>query len=160
MESKAKLFGHPVHPMLVVFPLGLLITSVIFDWIHRTTKKEEPARIAHAMIGAGIVGGVLAAPPGLIDWVGIPQGTRAKGVGLWHGLGNVLVLILFALSWLQRRDDPGNPPKSALALSVAGVVLGNGTAWLGGELIHRLNVSIDEGANLDAPNSLIEHPAD
>jgi uncharacterized membrane protein len=158
MESKAKLFGHPVHPMLIVFPLGLFVTSVIFDGIHRATKKEEPAKVAHAMIGAGLIGGLLAATPGLMDWIAIPRGTRAKEIGLWHGLGNVLVLILFGLSWLQRRDTPGKPPTSALALSLAGATLGNGTAWLGGELIHRLKVSIDEGADLNAPNSLLEHP--
>ena len=159
MESKAKLVGHPLHPMLVVFPLGLLVTSIVFDCIHRKTKKEDPAKVAHAMIGAGVLSGVLAALPGIIDWMAIPHGTRAKQIGLWHGGGNVLVLLLFGLSWLQRRRDPAHPSNSALALSVAGVLLGNGTAWLGGELVHRLNVSVDEGAHLDAPNSLIEHAA-
>jgi uncharacterized membrane protein len=154
MESKAKFLGHPIHPMLVVFPLGLLVTSVVFDFIHRKTKEEDPAKVAHAMIGAGVVSGVAAAVPGIIDWVAIPQGTRARRIGFWHGLGNLIVLALFGLSWLQRRNDPGNPSNSALALSMAGMILGNGTAWLGGELVHRLDVSVDKGAHLNAPNSL------
>lgn len=160
MESKAKLFGHPLHPMLVVFPLGLLATSIIFDLLHLTRKREEPAKVAHAMIGAGIIGGLAAAVPGWLDWRAIPDGTRAKRVGFWHGTGNVLVLVLFAFSWLQRRQTPGEPPKSALTLSLLGMLLGNGTAWLGGELVHRLNVSVDEGAHLNAPNALLEHPAE
>ena len=156
MESKAKLFGHAVHPMLIVLPLGLFVTSVIFDWIHRATKKEEPAKVAHAMICAGIIGGLAAAVPGLIDWLAVPQETRAKRIGLWHGAGNVLVLLFFMLSWLKRRRSPGSPPTSAFLLSHAGLALGTGTAWLGGELVYRLNIGIDTGAEPDAPNSLIE----
>jgi uncharacterized membrane protein len=156
VESKAKLLGHPIHPMLVVFPLGLLVTSLVFDGIHRKTGKEEPAKIANAMIGAGVVSGVVASVPGLIDLAAIPRGTRARQIGFWHGGGNLLVLILFGLSWLQRQSDTGKPSNSAIGLSIAGVVLGNATAWLGGELVHRLGVSIDKGASLNAANSLVE----
>lgn len=155
MESKTKILGHPVHPMLVVFPLGLLLTSLIFDAIHAKTKKREAATIAHAMIGAGVVGGLMAAIPGIIDWLAIPSRTRAKQIGAVHGVGNVLVLALYALSWLQRRDDPENPPASARCLSLTGASIGGLTAWLGGELVYRLRVSVDDKAHLDASNSLL-----
>ncbi|MDF2439845.1 MAG: hypothetical protein JWN98_829, partial [Abditibacteriota bacterium] len=94
--------------------------------------------------------------PGIIDWLSIPSGTRAKKIGAVHGLGNVLVLALFGLSWLQRRSNPQNPPSSARGLSLAGAAVGGFTAWLGGELVYRLRVGVDRGADLDAPNSLIE----
>src|ERR671939_2173905 len=100
MESKAKLFGHPIHPMLIVFPLGLLATSVVFDVIAHATADGKWAEMAFWMIAAGVVGGLLAAVFGLVDWLAIPSGTRAKRVGALHGVGNVVVVGLFAVSWL------------------------------------------------------------
>jgi len=97
MESRVKLFGHPVHQMLIVFPLGLLATSVVFDIIHLGSGAPYAATVAFALIASGIVGGLLAAPFGLIDWLAIPSGTRAKRIGGLHGGGNVVVLALFAI---------------------------------------------------------------
>jgi uncharacterized membrane protein len=105
-------------------------------------------------IAAGVITGLLAAPFGLIDWLGIPSGTRAKRIGALHGIGNVIVVLMFAGSWLLRRDAPGAPDALALTLSFVGVVLALGTGWLGGELVDRLGVGLDEGAHLDAPSSL------
>jgi uncharacterized membrane protein len=96
MTSKAKLFGHPIHPMLVVFPLGLLATSLIFDVIYLATKDAKWTNMAFYLIGAGVIGGLLAAVFGLIDWLAIPNGTRAKMIGTWHGLGNVVVVVCSA----------------------------------------------------------------
>jgi hypothetical protein len=67
MESRAKLFGHAIHPILIVYPLGLLSTAVIFDVIHLVTANPRWATISFWMIAAGIVGGLLAAIFGLID---------------------------------------------------------------------------------------------
>src|SRR5437764_15366869 len=78
MESKAKLLGHPVHPMLIVFPLGLLATAVIFDVIALATGNGAWSGIAYYLIPAGLIGGLVAAVFGLIDWLAIPYNTRAK----------------------------------------------------------------------------------
>ena len=158
MESRAKLFGHPVHPMLIVFPLGLLITSLIFDVIRMSSGNGTWSVAAFYMIGAGIVGGLLAAVFGLIDWLAIPRNTRAKTLGLWHGGGNVVVVALFAISWLMRRDAPADPSTTAVALSVVAVLLGAVTGWLGGELVDRLGIGVDDGANPNAPSSLKGEP--
>jgi uncharacterized membrane protein len=158
MESRAKLFGHPIHPMLIPFPLGLLATSLVFDVIHRLTGNEPWAEVAYWMIVAGIIGGLAAAPFGWIDWFAIPEGTRAKSIGLWHGVGNVVVLALFVVSWFLRRDAPAEPGILAFVLSLAGVALAVVTGWLGGELVDRLGVGVDRGANLDAPSSLSNRP--
>src|SRR5215217_481943 len=99
MKAKARLFGHPIHQMLIVFPLGLLGTSLIFDIVHLVSGGEQWAVIAYWLIAAGIVSGLVAAVFGLIDWLAIPQDTRAKRIGAVHGLGNVVVVALFALSW-------------------------------------------------------------
>jgi uncharacterized membrane protein len=159
MESRAKLFGHPIHPMLIPFPLGLLATSLVFDIIHRLTGTESWAEVAYWMIVAGIIGGLAAAPFGWIDWFAIPADTRAKPIGLYHGVGNIVVLVLFAVSWFLRRDEPDEPGTVAFLLSLIGVVLAVVTGWLGGELVDRLGVGVDRGANLNAPSSLSGRPA-
>ena len=154
MESKVKLLGHPVHQMLVVFPLGLLGTSVVFDIIHLTTASAFAALVAHALIVAGVIAGLLAAPFGTIDWLAIPQGTRAKAIGALHGGGNVLVLLLFACSWWLRQASPDNPPNVAWVVSFCGAALALVTAWLGGELVDRLGVGVSPYADLNARSSL------
>jgi uncharacterized membrane protein len=156
VETKFKLFGHPVHPMLVVFPLGLLSTAVIFDVVYLVTRNEELAVVSFWAIAAGVVGGLLAAFFGLWDWLGIPRDTRAKRIGLLHGSGNVVVTGLFALSWLLRLGDPTYLPDNLLpfVLAALGAGLALFTAWLGGELVYRLRVGVDDGAGLDAPSSL------
>lgn len=161
MESKAKLLGHPIHPMLIVFPLGLLVTAVIFDVVRMVTGDGTFAAVAFWCIAAGMVGGLLAAIFGLVDWLNIPAGTRAKTIGMWHGIGNVAVVALFAVSWLLRRGDPALVPSTlAFVLALVAVGLGSVTGWLGGELVDRLGVGVDPGAHLDAPSSLSGQPAD
>jgi len=159
MESRAKLFGHAIHPMLITFPIGLFVTAVIFDIIHLSTGTALWASIAYYMIAAGIVGGLLAAIFGLVDYLGVPGGTRARSVGLLHGAGNVVVVALFLVSWLLRRPEPSAPSTLSLIASFAGVALASVTAWLGGELVERLSVGVDDGAHLDAPSSLGGQPA-
>jgi uncharacterized membrane protein len=154
MESKVRLLGHPVHPMLIVFPLGLLATAVAFDIVGLVSGDPSWFRISFWMIAAGIIGGLVSAPFGLIDWVAIPSGTRAKAVGLWHGGGNVLVMLLFIVSWFMRRSTSENPTNAALVLSFIGVALALITGWMGGELVDRLGVGVDSDAHLNAPNSL------
>jgi uncharacterized membrane protein len=154
MESRAKLFGHPIHQMLIVFPLGVLGSSIIFDILFLATKNGRWADIAYCMILVGVISGLTAAVFGLIDWLAIPPGTRAKRIGLLHGLGNVVVVLLFIVGWFLRRPAPASPPMLAIILSFAGVVLSVITGWLGGELVDRLGVGVDDGAHLDAPSSL------
>jgi uncharacterized membrane protein len=160
MESRAKLFGHPIHPMLVVLPLGLFIFVLVCDVAYLLTRRPEFAVVAYWDVVGGIIGGLLAAIFGAIDWLGIPRGTRAKAIGVWHGLGNVLVVALFAINWFLRANAPGLVPSTtAIALTFAAIGLGGVTAWLGGELVDRLGVGVDEGAHLDAPSSLTGRPA-
>lgn len=153
MESKVRLAGHAIHPMLVVFPLGLLATAVIFDVITLVTHNGKFSEAGYYMIGAGIIAGVVAQIFGLVDWINIPDGTRAKRVGLWHGVGNVAVMVLFAASWFLRRGSIGDPSMISLSLSFAGVGLALITAWLGAELVERHGVGVADDAHLNAASS-------
>src|SRR5688572_29446267 len=154
MESRAKFLGHAVHPILIVFPLGLLATAVVFDVIYLIWGSTDMASVAYWMMIAGIIGGLLAAPFGLIDWLAIPSNTRAKTIGLMHGGANIIALRLFAASWGLRSDLPVRPETMASVLSFLGAGVAGLGGWLGGELVERLGVGVSEGANLNAPSSL------
>jgi uncharacterized membrane protein len=159
MESKAKFLGHAIHPMLIVFPLGLLATSLFFDIAYLSTGDGTFGTVSFWMIAAGVCGGLAAAVFGAIDWLAIPSGTRAKAIGLWHGAGNVVVVLLFIASWFLRRPLPEQPGSGAIVLSFIAVILAAVTGWLGGELVDRLGVGVDDGAHLNAPSSLSGRPA-
>ncbi|MFL6427464.1 MAG: DUF2231 domain-containing protein [Acidobacteriaceae bacterium] len=154
MESRAKLLGHPIHPILIVFPLGLLATAVAFDIVALAQNDSSWYRVSFWMIAAGIIGGLCAALFGLIDWAAIPTGTRAKRVGLLHGGTNVLVVLLFIASWWIRQANGQIPSSYALTFSFIAVVLALVGGWLGGELVDRLGVGVDDNAHLNAPSSL------
>ena len=160
MRSKARFLGHPNHPMLVVIPLGLFIAAVVFDGLHYWLGDAMFAAISYYNIAAGIIGGLLAAVFGLVDWLAIPSGTRAKRIGLFHGAINVTMVMLFAAVWIARSALP-DLAATTLVLGVELVAIGLAllAGWLGGELVDRLGVGVDEGANLNAPNSLSGRPA-
>jgi uncharacterized membrane protein len=155
MESRAKALGHSIHPMLVVFPLGLLITAVIFDILYLVTNRDGFSIASAYAIAAGVVGGLVAAVFGLVDWLAVPPNTRAKRIGLWHGLGNVVVVLFFAVSWLIRVGEPAwHPGAAALVFGFLGLIIGGVTAWMGGELVERLGIGVAQDAHPDAPSSL------
>ena len=158
MESRAKLFGHPIHPMLIVMPLGLFISAGILDAVYLGTRNAALGTVGFWNIGIGILGGLLAAVFGLIDWLAIPSGTRAKRIGLMHAGLNVVVIGILALVWLDRYVTVDHLPSTQNVLIEAGALaLVMVAGWLGGELVDRLGVGVSDGANLDAPSSLGTH---
>ena len=160
MESRVKFFGHPVHPMLIVLPAGLFISTVIMDILYLVFHNPVFSTVAFYMMIIGVIGGLLAAIFGFIDWSGLPSNSRARNIGLWHGLGNFIIVVLFGASWFLRRGSPNFVPSGlALTLSFAGILLALMTLWIGGELVYRLGVAVDRGANVNAPSSLKQSSA-
>lgn len=155
MESRVKLLGHPVHQMLIPIPAGLFIVAAILDVVDRFVDAAWIPTVTFWNLTLGVGSGLLAAVFGLADWTKIPTHTRAKRVGVLHGVGNVVAVAIFGLALYMRSDElnyaAGN---AALALEVIAFALLGVTAWLGGELVDRLGVGVDEGAHLDAPSSL------
>ncbi len=159
MESKVKLFGHALHPILIPFPLGLLATSIVFDVVYLLTGNGKWSEIAFWMIAAGVVGGLAAAVFGVIDFSRVPDGTRAHSIGVRHAVLSGSMVVLFAVSWWLRVGEPTEPGAVPIVLSVLGVVLAGLTGWFGGELVERLGVGVYEGAHLNSSNSLSGRPA-
>jgi len=155
MKGRATALGHAIHPMLIVFPLGLLSTSLVWDIVRLSTGDGMWGFCAFWTIVAGVIGGLLAAIPGFIDWLAIPSGTRASRVGIWHMGLNVLVLALFVVSLILRAN--ARYPMAAwpnLLPGWIGIGLALISGWLGGELVEQLGVSVKPGADLQAPSSL------
>src|SRR5512144_2739052 len=124
MQSSAKAASHSIHQQLIAFPLGLLATAVVFDILRLIVGNRGFATASYYMIAAGVLSGLLAAVFGLIDYLAIPAGTRAKRVGALHGLGNVVVVVLFAVSWLLRGGQVAHvPTAAAFVLSLLGGLL-------------------------------------
>ncbi len=160
MKSKTKILGHPVHPILIGLPLGLFITAVLCDIIYLLTNNTFFSLVSFFNLAGGVLGGTAAAVIGTRDSITIPAGTRAKNIGMIHGLGNCVLLLVFLMSWFLRQGNPNYTPSAvALAFSFAGIVLIGLTVWLGGEMVYHLGVAEDDGANLNAPSSLSRKPA-
>jgi uncharacterized membrane protein len=146
--------------MLIVLPLGLFIGAVVFDALYLWRGSPTFAAVGYWNIAGGIVGGLLAAIFGLVDWLAIPAGTRAKRIGLVHGGSNVVVVGTFAFVWWTRSNSVDlAPTTNVFLIELGALVLGSVAGWLGGELVDRLGVGVDDGAHLDAPSSLSGRPA-
>jgi uncharacterized membrane protein len=157
MDSRLKLLGHPIHPVLVTLPIGLFTAGLIFDLLYMIGNDPVFAQAAFWVILLGVVGGLAAAVFGLLDWLTIPGGTRAKRVGLVHGAGNAVIVLLFLWNlWLRVPDSAYQPDVLPFLLTLLGIGIALVTAWLGGELVYRLHVGVDADAHLDATSSLQE----
>jgi uncharacterized membrane protein len=159
MRTRARLLGHSMHPYLVTLPIGTWVASVVFDIVHLATGNVIWAFIAFWNIALGVLGALIAAVPGLIDWLTLPSGTRAKQVGAVHALSMVTAVGLFVLSWGLRVHEGaaarGVGPFVVSLCALAVVFIGG---WLGGELVERHGVGVHEDASLDAPSSLGKAP--
>jgi uncharacterized membrane protein len=138
--------------MLIVLPLGLLSAAVVFDVAYLITDEDAFSTVAFWNIAAGVIGGLGAAVFGAWDSWNIPKDTRAKRIGLWRGGGNVVVVVLFAVSWLLRLGQEGHEPGVLAYMLSFGCLALAAVTGLGGELVDRLGVGVDPGANLNAPN--------
>ncbi|HET8931785.1 MAG TPA: DUF2231 domain-containing protein [Polyangiales bacterium] len=155
MESRAKLLGHPVHQMLIPIPAGLFIVAAVLDVVDKFADAAWIPTVTFWNLVVGVLSALVAAIFGLADFTKIPNHTRAKRIGALHGVGNVLAVAIFGLAIYLRSDELSYQAGSdALTFEIIGFVLLSLTGWLGGELVDRLGVGVDEGAHVNAPSSL------
>lgn len=134
MASRASIAGHPIHPMLVVFPIGLWIFSFISDLIYLGTGDATWQATAYYTMAGGVIGALAAAVFGAIDLFAMPQG-QARRIGEIHMTINIAIVALFLINlWWRLQVGPdsiGPIWLSALSVALLGV-----SGWLGGELVY------------------------
>ncbi len=144
MRSRASVGSHPLHPMLIAFPIGLLVTSFIFDLIARWQNMPSLAAAAWYCVIAGLIGATIAAIPGIIDLFSIvPADSSARSRGYKHAILNGLMMIAFIADAAYRGTRSVMADNTSLILSAIGVVLIGCSGWLGATLIYRNQIAVD-----------------
>jgi len=137
MASKASIGGHPMHPMLVGFPLALWITSFAVDVVFYFSRNMSLLLISKFMIAAGCLGAIAAAVPGIVDWLAIKD-KEVKKIADWHARLNIIALVIFALNLYFRMRAGASWVNYSIRipflLSLLGVILISTSGWLGGAL--------------------------
>ena len=142
IKSTAAIAGHPLHPMLVPFPIAFLVALPVVDAAFWSTGDPFWARAALWLAGAGLLSGLAAAVPGLVDFATV-QRIRQHRAAWIHGVGNVLAMVLtFVNLWLRLDDPAAMILPAGLLLSLLVALLLGVTGWYGGELSYRHRVGV------------------
>lgn len=151
MSTPASVAKHPIHPMLVVFPIGLWIFSLVCDVISiYIDPKPIWSEVALYCIGGGIVGAVLAAIPGLIDLLSIHE-RRLKTIGVIHMIINLVAVVLFGINFGLRLGTTATATVPFI-LSIVTVIGLGVSGWLGGELVYVHGVGVEPRQSTEASN--------
>ena len=147
MYSKVKIMGHPVHPMLINFPIAFYVSTLIAFVIHGVSGDTFWFKVGIAANIAGIVMALAAATFGFIDWTfGIPSGTSAKDTGIKHMLLNVIALILFVVCLILNAGQWNAVipvSRGAVILPFLGVISTIGAGYFGWTLVQNHHVGVE-----------------
>ncbi|MEP7264112.1 MAG: DUF2231 domain-containing protein [Bacteroidota bacterium] len=143
MKSKVNIKGHPLHPMLVMFPIAFFTATMVFRFLSLLMRDASFAQTSFYMNVAGLFCSVAAAVPGIIDYTfTVPPGSTAKKRGARHGILNVIVILLFLMALLLGLNFP-TMQVPVLLVEMAGVAIMIVAGWLGGTLVSRNQIGID-----------------
>ena len=146
MYSKVKIAGHPIHPMLIAYPVAFYTATLVCYVVYNSNNNPFWFKVAVVANIAGVAMAALAALPGFIDWLFIPSDSRAKKTGLFHMLCNVVALVCFAIpAWTEYHKWDETEPKLGLAipLSAVGFTLTLVAGFLGWTLVQKHHVGVD-----------------
>jgi uncharacterized membrane protein/nitrite reductase/ring-hydroxylating ferredoxin subunit len=142
MRSNANIKSHPLHPILVVFPIAFFIGTFVFDLLGIITDYDIYYVVSYYMQLSGIIGAFLAAIPGAIDYFKtVPPDSSGKKRATQHALLNITTLILFFIAWILKGNDVN--PYIILGLEMVGIILLFIAGWLGGTLVYRNQIGVD-----------------
>jgi uncharacterized membrane protein/nitrite reductase/ring-hydroxylating ferredoxin subunit len=143
MKSKASFKSHPIHPILVCFPIAFLTGTVIADIVSVFFNRPELAYTARLLNISGVVAGLVAAIPGIVDFLHtVPPASSGKKRAARHGMTNVLMLTIFIIAFLLR-DNPDMNPRLIIGMELVGLILMGFAGWLGGTLVYRNQIGVD-----------------
>lgn len=159
MQSKAHLKTHPLHPMLIGFPISFFMGALLFDFLFLLNGNEALRTTGYHLVIAGIIGAVMAAIPGFIDYLHtVPPKSSAKKRAATHGLLNTTNLVLFIVVFFLKINDSA-PYGVIVGIEAAGVALMTIAGWMGGTLVYRNQIGVVP-RYADAGNWKEEHVAD
>jgi len=142
LHSTAKVARHPIHPMLVPFPIVCFIGTLLTDIAYWQTAEMMWANFSAWLLTAGLALGALAAIAGLIDFLG-DRGIRTHRSAWIHMLGNLVAWLLALLNaFVHTRDAWTSVVPTGLILSALVVLILLFTGWLGGSLVYRHRIGI------------------
>ncbi len=147
-RTPANVAGHPIHPMLIPFPIGLWVFSLAADVVFRTRGSSPWQEIAFFSMLAGVAGALLAAVPGFVDYVAIVRSPRASrsripGIATVHMSLNLVIVALYVVNLYLRTQLPP-AATTPFWLSVAAILLLLVSGWLGGSLVYVHRVAVEE----------------
>jgi uncharacterized membrane protein/nitrite reductase/ring-hydroxylating ferredoxin subunit len=143
MKSKASFKSHPLHPILICFPVAFFTATVIADYIRIIFVKDELAYTCSLLNIAGIAGAIIAAIPGLVDFIyTVPPKSSGKKRAAKHAITNSTMLVLFIIAWFIR-NDPNVNPVILLLIETIALVLMAMAGWMGGTLVYRNQIGVD-----------------
>ncbi len=149
IPSAAQISGHPIHPLLIPFPIAYLVGALLTDIAYLVTQDPFWARASLWLIGAGLVMGAAAAIFRLTDFLARPA-IRQYGIAWHHFIGNATVLILAAINLYFRMDTSmGGLALNGIVLSLITVGILIYTGWLGGEMAYRHKIGMVTGARAE-----------
>jgi uncharacterized membrane protein len=146
MASPASILKHPVHPMLIPFPIALWIFSFVCDVIYASGWGGVVWNdMAFYSMAGGIIGALFAAIPGYMDYRSLTD-PRVSSIGRWHMLINLTIVVLFAINlWLRTTTEPG--AAWPIMLSLVGIAMLSVSGWLGGELVYVHGVAVEQASD-------------
>jgi uncharacterized membrane protein len=143
-KSTAKIGGHPIHPMLIPFPIAFLVGALVSDVVFLITRDAFWASASLYLLGAGIVMALLAAIAGFADFMG-DRRIRALGHAWQHMVGNLLAVAVAFVNFFIRLGDPVTVvlPAGIILSAVVAIILVF-TGWRGGDLVYKHRVGIPD----------------
>lgn len=145
MRSNFSILGHPIHPMLVVIPVGLVVWTLIADIVYLVSDDRSWYDVAYWSGGAAILSALVAAVPGFVDYLTIARHSTARGIAIAHMIINLVVVGLFAVAFFLMMGEgavSGSALGGAVALHAVAAGLLVVSGWLGGELVFRHHLAL------------------
>jgi uncharacterized membrane protein len=152
-KSTASIAGHPIHPMLIPFPIAFFVATLACDIGYWITGNATWTAVSVWLLGAGIIMAALAAVVGLTDVLG-DQRIRALSDVWWHAAGNVIVVLIEIYNWWARfSEGTGAIVPKGFILSLVAVLILLFTGWKGWEMVYRHRVGIAEEPSTYLPGT-------
>jgi len=142
-QSTAKIADHPIHPMLIPFPIVCFVGTLVTDIVYSRNLDDGWATASHWLLGIGLATAALAAVAGLTDYLGDNR-IRGMGDALKHMLANVAAVVLEAVNLVLRLGNNDFIASTGIWISAVVVLMLLYSGWKGGNLVYRHGIGVHD----------------